>query len=174
MSWHTDVTFVRRPPLGSVLNAVVIPPAGGDTMWTNQVAAYARPQRHPRPVPRRPDRRPRRTRPVLRLLERRDTDVEWDGAVYDTLEPVVHPVVRTHPETGERALFVNAGFTSHIIELERAESDALLAYLYEHSTRPEYTVRYHWTQATSPSGTTGPPSTPSSATSALNTGSSNG
>jgi taurine dioxygenase len=62
------------------------------------------------------------------------------------LEPVVHPVVRTHPETGRRSLFVNKGFTSHIVELERAESDALLAFLYAHSVRNEFTVRYHWTE----------------------------
>ena len=60
------------------------------------------------------------------------------------LEPVVHPVVRTHPETGGRALFVNPGFTSHIVEFERSESDALLAFLYRHAVRPEFTVRYHW------------------------------
>ena len=53
-------------------------------------------------------------------------------------------MVRTHPETGRKTLFVNPGFTSHIVELERGESDALLAYLYAHSVRSEYTVRYHW------------------------------
>jgi taurine dioxygenase len=60
------------------------------------------------------------------------------------LRPVEHPVVRTHPETGERSLFVNPGFTSHVKELSRPESDNLLAFLYAHSTKPEYTVRYHW------------------------------
>ncbi|HEY7073604.1 MAG TPA: TauD/TfdA family dioxygenase [Acidimicrobiales bacterium] len=57
---------------------------------------------------------------------------------------MAHPVVRTHPETGARSLFVNPGFTTRIRELERAESDALLAFLFAHSVRPEYTVRYHW------------------------------
>ncbi len=79
------------------------------------------------------------------LLERRDGGGEWEGEVYDALRPVEHPVVRVHPETGERSLFVNAGFTSHIKELDRAESDHLLAFLYAHSTKPEHTVRYHWT-----------------------------
>lgn len=145
VDWHTDVTFVTRPPLGSILNAVVMPAAGGDTMWSNQVAAY------------------QGLSAALRsfldgltavhdgkaqfgeLLARRGDDtVEWEGERYAALEPVVHPVVRTHPETGERALFVNPGFTSHIVELERDESDALLAFLYAHSTQPEYTVRWHW------------------------------
>ena len=69
---------------------------------------------------------------------------KWDGRSSCELEPVVHPVVRTHPETGERALFVNPGFTSHIVELDRRESDALLGFLYHHSVRPEFVVRYHW------------------------------
>lgn len=145
VDWHTDVTFVTRPPLGSILNAVVMPAAGGDTMWSNQVAAY--------------EGLSSALRSFLdgltavhdgkaqfgELLARRGDDtVEWEGERYAALEPVVHPVVRTHPETGDRALFVNPGFTSHIVELERDESDALLAYLYTHTTRPEYTVRWHW------------------------------
>lgn len=143
LAWHTDVTFVERPPSGSLLNAVVIPPAGGDTLWTDQVAAFAA------------------LSPALQeflstlhavhdgraqfsgVLEQVG-EGEWDGEAYRSLEPVVHPVVRTHPETGEKVLFVNPGFTSHIAELDRPESDALLAYLYEHSSRPEFVVRYHW------------------------------
>ena len=85
--------------------------------------------------------------PFAGLLEKRregGDEAEWDGEVYAQLQPVSHPVVRTHPESGEQVLFVNPGFTSHIAELERAESDALLAYLYEHSARPEFVVRYHW------------------------------
>lgn len=144
VSWHTDVTFVERPPAGSVLNAVVIPASGGDTLWSNQVAAYEA------------------LSPALQrfldtltavhdgsaqfgaLLAKRDGKGDWDGSVYDELRPVVHPVVRIHPETGERALFVNPGFTSHIVELEPEESRTLLDFLYQHSVRPEFTVRYHW------------------------------
>jgi alpha-ketoglutarate-dependent taurine dioxygenase len=68
----------------------------------------------------------------------------WEGEVFRSLEPVTHPVVRTHPETGERALFVNPGFTSHIVELSPDESRSLLSFLYEHATKPEFTVRYKW------------------------------
>jgi alpha-ketoglutarate-dependent taurine dioxygenase len=144
INWHTDVTFVKRPPLGSILNAKVIPPSGGDTMWSDQGAAL------------------RDLSPSLQeylstlhaVHDGRETfknalkqfgKAKWEGKQFEELEPVVHPVVRTHPETGEKVLFVNPGFTSHIVELDRPESDVLLKFLYEHSVRPEFTVRYHWT-----------------------------
>jgi taurine dioxygenase len=145
IDWHTDVTFVERPPLGSILNAKVIPSSGGDTLWSDQGTAL------------------RDLSPSLQeylstlhaVHDGRDTfkaalqqlgKATWEDEQFEELEPVVHPVVRTHPETGERVLFVNKGFTSHIVELDRRESDALLQFLYEHSTRPEFVVRYHWTQ----------------------------
>ena len=113
------MTFVERPPLGSILNAVVIPPAGGDTLWSNQVAAYeslsAPLQGFLDGLTAVHDGKAQ----FAALLERRDGGGEWEGEVYDALRPVEHPVVRVHPETGERSLFVNAGFTSHIKELDR-------------------------------------------------------
>ena len=145
LSWHTDVTFVERPPLGSILNAVVIPPSGGDTMFSDQHAAYA-------------DLSPalrefldgltavhdgsRAFAPYINDPDK--SDVEWEGELYTAIQPVEHPVVRTHPETGAKVLFVNPGFTSHIKGLAPAESEALLAFLYTHSTKAKYTVRYHW------------------------------
>ncbi|MBU3700789.1 MAG: taurine dioxygenase [Acidimicrobiia bacterium] len=145
LDWHTDVTFVERPPSASILNAVVIPPSGGDTMWSDQVAALAA------------------LSPSLQgylatltavhdgraafgaQLARRDGGGEWEGEVLSSLEPVRHPVVRVHPETGERALFVNPGFTSHVEGLHPDESAMLLSFLYTHSVRPEFVVRHHWT-----------------------------
>jgi alpha-ketoglutarate-dependent taurine dioxygenase len=137
--WHTDVTFVARPPLGSILRAVVIPPSGGDTLFSDQVAAFAG------------------LSPALQSFLRGLTAVHnghaqfkgildrvgegrWEGKPFTALEPVEHPVVRTHPET----LFVNPGFTARIKELTRSESDALLAYLFAHAVKPEHTVRHHW------------------------------
>ena len=144
LDWHTDVTFVARPPLGSVLNAVEIPRSGGDTMWSDQQAAFESlsptMQEFLSGLHALHDGRPA-FRGVLKAVG----EGRWDGEAVTELEPVVHPVVRTHPETGARTLFVNKGFTSHIVELDRAESDALLSYLYQHSVRPEHTVRYHWT-----------------------------
>ncbi|OHV36574.1 MULTISPECIES: TauD/TfdA dioxygenase family protein [Pseudofrankia] len=147
LDWHTDVTFVKRPPLGSILRAVEVPRAGGDTLFSNQEAAFD-------------DLSPAlqgflstltavhdgedQFKAVLDLLG----EGRWEGKTFTKLEAVEHPVVRTHPETGKRSLFVNPGFTSHIKELQRAESDALLAFLYQHSVRPEFTVRYHWQPGT--------------------------
>ena len=144
LDWHTDVTFVRRPPMGSILSAVAIPPSGGDTMFSDQGAAL------------------RALSPMMQdFLEGLSAVHDgqrafqyaldfigagtWEGAEVTALEQVVHPVVRTHPETGEKVLFVNPAFTTRIVELERSESDALLAFLHGHAVRPEFTVRYHWT-----------------------------
>ena len=144
LDWHTDVTFVERPPLGSILRAVVIPPSGGDTAFSNQQAAF--------------EALSPRLQAFLQTLTAVHDGREafqhafdrlgpgtWEGEELPELKPVVHPVVRTHPESGHKALFVNPGFTSHIVELARPESDALLAFLYQHSVKPEFTVRYHWT-----------------------------
>jgi taurine dioxygenase len=147
LDWHTDVTYVARPPLGSILNAVVIPPAGGDTMFSNQAAAFAA------------------LSPTMQAfletlravhdgsatfgaaLQKQGKGAKWEGdEVYDALVPTEHPVVRTHPETGEKSLFVNPGFTSHLRGLTRAEGANLLSFLYAHSVRPEFTCRYHWSQ----------------------------
>jgi taurine dioxygenase len=144
ISWHTDVTFVERPPLGSILNAVVIPESGGDTMWTNQVAAYEGLSAPIRALLDGLTAVHDGAAQFAALLAQRPEGGEWDDEPFRELHPVEHPVVRTHPETGERSLFVNPGFTSHIKELTRPESDNLLGFLYAHSTKPEYTVRYHW------------------------------
>jgi taurine dioxygenase len=123
-----------------VLRAEVVPAYGGDTTWANTVAAYEG------------------LSPVLRAFvdglraehrygaaQARKGTTFGTGQVFDT-KPLVarHPVVRVHPITGERALFVNPGFTSRIVGMRREESEAILALLFEHMTRPEYTVRFMW------------------------------
>ena len=143
LAWHTDVTFVQRPPLGSILRAVVVPDSGGDTLFSDQQAAFeslSRPlQSFLETLTAVHDGRQQ----FQGLLDSRG-EGRWEGEVFTTLETVEHPVVRTHPETGAKVLFVNPGFTSHIKELNRDESDSLLGFLYQHSVRPEHTVRYHW------------------------------
>ncbi len=148
LGWHTDVTFVEHPPLGSILNALVIPAAGGDTMFSDQRAAYEALSDVMRefldPLVAVHDGGPSFGKALARRKERLDDGGDWEGKQYQELEPVAHPVIRTHPETGRKSLFVNAGFTSHIKGLTRAESDNLLRFLYDHSTKPRFTVRYHW------------------------------
>ena len=141
--WHTDVTFMPTPPVGSVLASKVVPAAGGDTLWADAEAAYESldaPLRHL----------------VDGLTAVHDGvpsfggfldggyAIEWDGVHHSTLDPVEHPVVRTHPETGRRSLFVNPQFTSHIAGWSPADSRALLDLLFARMTTPEHTVRYRW------------------------------
>jgi taurine dioxygenase len=141
--WHTDVTFVETPPLGSILNAIVIPAAGGDTLWADTQAAY---EGLSAPIRELVDGLTAvhdgtgTFGKVLRAVGRG----EWDGRTFTELDAVEHPVVRTHPETGRRNLFVNPGFTVRIQGLTARESDALLQFLYRHMTTPEYVVRYRW------------------------------
>jgi alpha-ketoglutarate-dependent taurine dioxygenase len=146
LSWHSDVTYVERPPMGSILNAVVMPAAGGDTQWTNQQVAYETLSESMREYLGTLTARHSGKKQFGALLAKRKNGGDWDGKPVMDLEPREHPVVRTHPETGARTLFVNPGFTQRIVQLNRSESDALLAFLYAHSTRPENVVRHHWHQ----------------------------
>ncbi len=143
--WHTDVTFVPRPPAASVLRAVSVPEYGGDTLWGDLEAAYE--SLHPG-VQRLADE----------LLAWHDGSDEfadllramggvgnsWEGETFTDLAPVAHPVVRVHPETGRKSLFVNPGFTRRIEGVSEAESKHLLEIFYAHITKPEHTVRIHW------------------------------
>jgi taurine dioxygenase len=144
-NWHTDVTFSPTPPLAGILAAKQLPSLGGDTLWSSNLAAYEA-----------------LSAPMKRLLEgltaehsvvksfpagRWGTDPafkeRYDRAVAKH-PPVTHPVVRTHPVSGRKSLFVNDGFTTHIHELGARESDALLAFLFAHAARPEFTLRWRW------------------------------
>ena len=138
--WHTDVTFVPNPPMGSILRGVVIPPYGGDTQWTNLVVAY---DRLSEPLQRLCDE--------LHAVHHNHLPLargELPGALKEQFQSkdlrAVHPVVRVHPESGEKALFVNSNFTSHIVELSRREGNHLLAMLYEHIADPSFTCRFRW------------------------------
>ncbi|PWD44816.1 taurine dioxygenase [Gordonia paraffinivorans] len=144
--WHTDVTFMPRPPMGSILRPVVLPRNGGDTNWADAELAYSS-----------------LSEPVRRLVDgltavhdgnrefgyylrhkRKGQGNTWDGREVTELVPVSHPVVRVHPETGRKALFVNPGFTSHIEGVSEFESRAILDMLYAHITKPEHIVRHRW------------------------------
>ena len=137
--WHTDVTYVDTPPMGSILRAVQVPAYGADTEWTNLAAAYRA------------------------LAEPIRTMIDGLTAVHENVLHVVrgeptplmlafmakrltahHPVVTVHPETGERVLYVNPDYTSHIVEMSRRESKHVLACLNEHLASREFTVRFRW------------------------------
>ena len=145
-TWHTDVTFMPDPPLGSLLSGVVIPQVGGDTAFADLQAAY---DSLSAPVRTLLDRlhaeHDGRAEFAEHLRERPDAGT-WSGRRFTVLEPVDHPVVRVHPETGRRGLFVNPTFTTAIKELRRPESDAVLRLLYEVATAPEHTYRHRWTE----------------------------
>ena len=133
--WHTDITFVANPAAASILRGAVVPPYGGDTLWSNLVAAYSD-----------------LSEPIRTLIDPLRAVHRWhgfDGAAregYDASKPpsAVHPVVRVHPVTGERALFVNPGFTRYIVGLSDLENRKLLDLLFEQIARPEFTVRFRW------------------------------
>ena len=140
--WHTDVTFLETPAMGSILYMLEAPEVGGDTMWASLQDAYdglAEPVRamcdqliaiHHDPWF------------AADVAER--GGYEWDGTWREKLLPALHPVVRTHPETGRNGLFVNRQFTRTIFGLSDNESSAILEMLYHHCIKPEYTCRFRW------------------------------
>lgn len=119
--WHSDVTCEKRPPSLSILRALQLPEYGGDTIWANQYLAYGRLSKG------------------LRKM------VEGKRAVHSAFGlEATHPVVRTHPESGRKALFVNAGFTHHFEDMSHAESQPLLRLLIEAATTPDLCYRHQW------------------------------
>ena len=137
--WHADVTFRERPALGAVLQLREVPPVGGDTMWADMAAAY---DNLPDGIKARIDG----ARAVHDFIPgfARFYGPEQLVPYQDEFPPVTHPVVRTHPETGRRTLFVNTSFTTHIVGMDRAESDRLLGHLTRQAHVPEYQVRWQW------------------------------
>ena len=125
--WHCDISFTNPPAAVSVLHGLEIPSLGGDTLFADTVGAYRR-----------------LSKPIRDLLDGLTATHVYPGMVEGPDTSAVHPVVRRHPRTGRSSLYVNAAFVDRINELERAESDALLAFLYAHQTRPEFQVRIGW------------------------------
>ncbi|MCF3195086.1 taurine dioxygenase [Pseudomonas fragi] len=143
--WHTDVTFLPTPAMGAVLSAKQLPAFGGDTLWAAGIAAFEG-----------------LSKPLQVLLDgltathdfTKSFPLERFGSTPEDLArweqtrknnpPLSHPVIRTHPVSGRKSLFVNEGFTTRINELSEAESEAILKLLFAHATRPEYTIRWRW------------------------------
>jgi taurine dioxygenase len=138
-TWHSDVSWREIPSLGSVLHALEVPRVGGDTLWADMAAAY-------RGLPEEVRERIEGLDAVHDFTRSFGLLLPPDERVrkQEEFPPATHPVVRRHPETGERILYVNSIFTSHLVGLERDESRELLAYLYAQAAVPEYQVRFHW------------------------------
>lgn len=143
--WHTDVTYLERPAMAGLLYARHVPASGGDTLWASMTAAY--------------DALSPSMKAILgglsavhdfshafpaESLAARNAGADRHDSGRLAHPPVIHPVVRVHPETGERALFVNSIFTSRIKGLRREESRALLDFLFAHVQRPDFHVRWRW------------------------------
>ncbi|MED3885001.1 TauD/TfdA dioxygenase family protein [Priestia aryabhattai] len=137
--WHADVTFRENPAKASVLRLIEVPPVGGDTLWADMAAAY--------------DNLPES---IKKQIEHLKAIHDFTPSFAHLLQPdelkafqrefpeVEHPIVRTHPETGRKTLFVNSSFTTHVVGLEHSESEQLLQYLFRQAHVPEYQVRFRW------------------------------
>jgi taurine dioxygenase len=135
--WHSDVSCDPSPPMGSILYLTEVPPdGGGDTMFANMYLAYETLSEPMRIF-------------INNLTAVHDGEKHYRGRygnddrdkVYPRAE---HPMVRTHPETGRKCLFVNRFFTTHIVGLRKSESDAILEMLYRHIETPELSMRFNW------------------------------
>lgn len=144
--WHTDITFMKRPAMASMLRSVVVPEAGGDTMWADARAAY---EALAEPLRRVCDELwAYHFEPFYAAAVAQGYGNVWEGKKLTKLSPALHPVVRVHPETGRRNLFVNPKFTTSVKDLPDSQGQGLLRLLYDHMTDPSFVVRYHWRPGT--------------------------
>jgi taurine dioxygenase len=139
--WHSDTTYLERPPMGSMLYAIEIPPYGGDTLFANQYLAYETLSETYRKLL---DRLVGVNSSLKADASRTREDRLRAAGVESKILVGEHPVVRTHPETGRKALFVNVGHTTHFKGFSQEESRPLLEYLFQHQARPEFTCRFRW------------------------------
>lgn len=142
-TWHSDVTWRKEPSLGSILRAYEVPPVGGDTLFADMYAAY---ENLSDEVKAQIDGKTAihdfaHFRLMLRKKGKSEAEIDAFNKKYPMVE---HPVVRTHPETGRKGIYVNRAFTQYIVGMERSESDALLAHLYAQASIPEYQCRFVW------------------------------
>ena len=139
--WHSDTAYLERPPMASMLYAIEVPPYGGDTLFANQYLAYetlSEPLR-------------RRLGAVIGInastkadASRTREDRLREAGVEHKVLVGEHPVVRTHPETGRKALYINVGHTTHFKDWTEQESAPILGFLFAHQVRPDFTCRFHW------------------------------
>ena len=141
--WHSDITYELEPPMGSILHGFIVPPSEGDTLYVDMTAAYADLDDDlkatldgVRAVPTYRHRYEMMVEAGVRPPQSEEKMAEW--------QDVLHPVVRTHPETGDKALFVNEGFTARIDGWSDADSRRMLDRLYQHCMDEKYLYRHQW------------------------------
>ena len=142
-TWHSDVTWRERPSLGSILHALEVPEVGGDTLFADMYAAY---EGLSAEVKAKIEGRTAmhdfaHFRAGLKRQGKTPEEIEVFNQKYPMSE---HPVIRTHPETGRKAIYVNAAFSQNIVGMDKGESDALLSHLYAQAAIPEHQCRFRW------------------------------
>ena len=136
--WHSDMTGIAEPTAAVILRAIEVPDIGGDTLFADMAAAY---RGLPEAIKERIDN-------LIAVHDEvrfsQDSDEESKRIMAENFPPQEHPIVITHPESGEKILFVNAALTDHIKDMDRTEGDRLLAYLCAQAAVPEYQLRVRW------------------------------
>lgn len=142
--WHSDLSYKELPSLGAMLHAQILPEEGGDTLFADQQLAY---ETLPNEIRQAIEGR-QANHSYTATYHKPKLEGDWrpvlTAAQLEEVKEVIHPVVRTHPETGRKGLFVSESFTTRILDVPEAESQRLLAVLFAHSTRSELTYRHRW------------------------------
>ena len=139
--WHSDTTYLQQPPMASMLYAIEIPPYGGDTLFSNQYMAYETLS----------DGLKKTLSELVAVNTSSKTEVSLtredrmrEAGTELNILSASHPAVRTHPETGSRALYVNKAHTTHFKDWTEQESKSLLEFLFQHQVRPKFIYRFRW------------------------------
>ncbi|HTC10097.1 MAG TPA: TauD/TfdA family dioxygenase [Acetobacteraceae bacterium] len=141
--WHSDTTYLEQPPMGTLLVAREVPPVGGDTLFANQYLAYE--TLSPRMRAMLDGLHAVSSSAKADVTRTREDRIKSDGTATARAElSAEHPVVRTHPETGRKALYVNVAHTARFADVTEEESTGLLNFLFRHQIRPEFTCRFRW------------------------------
>jgi taurine dioxygenase len=140
--WHSDTVYLERPPMATMLVARAVPPYGGDTMFSSMYSAYE--ALSPGMQRLLAGLRAVNSSALADVSKTREDRLRDSGQGADREFLSEHPVVRTHPETGRKALYVNVAHTQRFVDMTEEESRPLLRFLFEHSIRPEFTCRFQW------------------------------
>jgi taurine dioxygenase len=142
--WHSDTTYQECPPMGTILHARTLPPVGGDTLFANMTSAYEKLSESLQEML--SGLRAVNSAHKSRVTDTRSNRTKDTGKdIQDTIMEALHPVVRTHPETGKKALFVNGAHTTRFEGMTVQESEGLLSFLFRHQVSEEFTCRFRWT-----------------------------